>query len=123
MVASKRTRKPTIAEIKATRDKAIQDAGTEMAVELFRMAQAGAKNALKKLARVVDGDEGVGRKNTMHGSEVDGSYVAALRLAVQAGGVLTQKVDVTSGGDKVQSVNVVRCSDAPGTLQPMPDDE
>lgn len=106
-----------VAEQRARREAAVEAARIEAETRNATQAQTIAAEALEKLGEVVRGEG----PRVLPSGGVDSAYVQALRLALHAGGVLREKVDVNS--KNVTRVEVVHADDAPGTLRKIDGDD
>ncbi|MCK6488818.1 MAG: hypothetical protein L6R48_10900 [Planctomycetes bacterium] len=95
----RRNKAKEYAATKAARAKAVEEAVVSAKVELATKLQKIAAKAADQLERCVDQKGPV----TINGS-LDSAYVTALRLALQAGGVLSEKVDHTTNGKDLPAV-------------------
>lgn len=98
-----------VEEQRARREAAVEAARIEAETKNATAAQTIAAEALEKLGKVV------------RGGVADAAYVGALRLALHAGGLLRDKVDVNS--KNVTRVEVVHADDAPGALRKIDGDD
>lgn len=105
-----------VAEQRARREAAVEAARIEAEKKNATQAQIIAAEALEKLGEVVRGEGPI-----LPSGGVDSAFVQALRLALHAGGVLRDKVDVNS--KNVTRVEVVHADDAPGTLRKLDGDD
>lgn len=84
------------------RDRALHDAVVDGATRLRKKLDQAAELAAEKLVECVQGKGPV----TVNGT-LDAAYVTALRLALQAGGALSEKVDHTTNGKDLPAMPVM----------------